>query len=170
LPVTFPASDVQGPARTTLDYPGDGDDVDYSEGTLVGYRWFDAERQQPLFPFGYGLSYTRFRFAALHVTRSRGGFAVTARITNTGARTGADVAQLYVGAPAAAAEPVRQLRGYAKLTLRPGQSKRVRLELARDSLASWRDRVTGWAVVRGTYQLYVGDSSRSLPLRARVQL
>ena len=71
LPVTFPASDSQRPARSTVEYPGDGDDVYYAEGLLVGYRWYDAMAQQPLFPFGYGLSYTSFRFSHLSVTRPR---------------------------------------------------------------------------------------------------
>ena len=98
LPVTFPASDQQGPARSAVDYPGDGTDVYYSEGTLVGYRWFDAQGQEPLFPFGYGLSYTTFRFSDLKVRPSTetpsahdnsghprsSGWTVTARVTNTG--------------------------------------------------------------------------------------
>jgi beta-glucosidase len=184
LPVTFPASDQQGPARSAVDYPGDGTDVYYSEGTLVGYRWFDAQGQEPLFPFGYGLSYTTFRFSDLKVRpsartqtpsttddadhpRSRG-WTVTARVTNTGNRTGAEVAQLYVGAPAGAREPVRQLKAYTKVTLEPGQTKVVRFELPSTALAAWNNSDAGWTVAKGRYQIYVGDSSRDLPLQAEI--
>jgi beta-glucosidase len=170
LPVTFPASDAQGPARSPIDYPGDGTDVYYSEGVYVGYRWFDAQHQQPLFPFGYGLSYTSFRFSELHVSRSGTGYTVTARVRNTGSRSGAEVAQLYVGSPAAAHEPARQLKAYAKVNLKPGQSAVVRLELPRSALAAWTSADSGWTVARGTYRLYVGDSSRNLPLRAAVHV
>ena len=128
LPVTFPASDQQGPARPAVEYPGDGTDVYYSEGTLVGYRWYDAQGQEPLFPFGYGLSYTTFRFSGLNVSpppssgsdsdhRARG--APTPVPTGPGA----EVAQLYVGAPRAAHEPLRQLKAYTKVSLAPGQTK-----------------------------------------------
>ena len=181
LPVTFPASDQQGPARSAVDYPGDGTDVYYSEGTLVGYRWFDAQGQEPLFPFGYGLSYTTFRFSGLKVRPSTetpsapddsdhprsSGWTVTARVTNTGSRAGAEVAQLYVGAPAGAHEPVRQLKAYTKVTLKPGQTKTVRLELPRSALAAWNNSDTGWTVAKGHYQIYVGDSSRNLPAPGR---
>jgi beta-glucosidase len=184
LPVTFPASDQQGPARSAVDYPGDGTDVYYSEGTLVGYRWFDAQGQEPLFPFGYGLSYTTFRFSDLNVRptastktpstiddadhpRSRG-WTVTARVTNTGTQAGAEVAQLYIGAPAGAQEPPRQLKAYTKVTLKPGQTKTVRLQLPRTALAAWNDSDTGWTVAKGQYQIYVGNSSRNLPLQAGI--
>jgi beta-glucosidase len=170
LPVTFPASDAQGPARSPVEYPGDGSDVYYSEGVYVGYRWFDAMHQQPLFPFGYGLSYTSFRFSGLHVSTSRTGYTVTARVTNTGSRSGAEVAQLYVGSPASAHEPLRQLKAYAKVNLAPGQSKVVRLQLARGSLAAWNNAESGWTIARGAYRLYVGDSSRHLPLRGAINV
>jgi beta-glucosidase len=168
LPVTFPASDAQGPARSAVDYPGDGTDVYYSEGTLVGYRWFDAKHQTPLFPFGYGLSYTAFHFSGLTIARHADRYVVTAKVTNTGSRTGSEVAQLYVGSPANAHEPVHQLKAYTKVTLNPGQTRTVRLELPRAALAAWNDAETGWTVAKGGYQIYVGDSSRHLPLQSRI--
>jgi beta-glucosidase len=170
LPVTFPRNDRQGPARTGAEYPGDGQDVYYDEGVLVGYRWYDATGQRPLFPFGYGLSYTSFRFGGLRVAKQAGGYDVTARVSNTGSRAGAEVVQLYVGLPAGAHEPPRQLKAYAKVSLRPGQSRRVRLSLTRSALASWDDADQGWTRPAGTYRLYVGDSSRNLPLRGRIRL
>ena len=168
LPVTFPASDKQGPARTEVEFPGDGTDVYYAEGTLVGYRWFDTRQQRPLFPFGYGLSYTTFRFADLSTTTTGDGWSVTAKITNTGSRSGSEVAQLYVGYPAGTNEPVRQLKAYTKITLRPGQTGTVRLKLPSSALAAWNDNETGWTVSKGSYRLYVGDSSRDLPLQTQI--
>ncbi len=170
LPVTFPRSDNQRPARSTVEYPGDGDDVYYAEGLLIGYRWYDATGQRPLFPFGYGLSYTSFRFS--HLTVSRGGGKLVARVTvtNTGRRAGAEVAQLYVGSPAAAHEPRRQLKAYTKVSLGSGQSRRVSLTLDLSSLASWDNPDSGWVLHNGTYRLYVGDSSRSLPVQANVRI
>ena len=167
LPVTFPASDRQGPARTRSEYPGDGTNVYYREGTRIGYRWYDATHQRPLFPFGFGLSYTTFRFSRLHVTRTRHGYSITAQVTNTGSRPGAEVAQLYVGAPRAAHEPVRQLEAYRKVRLDPGQTSTVHLRLARHQLTAWNPG-SGWRVTPGTYRLYVGDSSQSLPLHTHI--
>jgi beta-glucosidase len=168
LPVTFPASDTQRPARATVEYPGDGDDVYYTEGLLVGYRWYDAMRQRPLFPFGYGLSYTSFRIGGLSVSRSHGRIVATVTVTNTGRRAGAEVAQLYVASPASAHEPPRQLKAYAKVALAAGQSRRVRLAVDVTALASWDDPSTGWTVHKGTYRLSVGDSSRNLTTHADV--
>jgi beta-glucosidase len=170
LPVTFPASDRQRPARRMVEYPGDGDDVYYAEGLLVGYRWYDATGQNPLFPFGYGLSYTTFRFSQLSVTRTGGRLVARVTVTNTGRRAGAEVAQLYVRSPASAHEPPRQLKAYAKVSLAPGQSRRVTLTVDLASLASWDNPDTGWVLHRGTYRIYVGDSSRSLPTSADVRI
>jgi beta-glucosidase len=170
LPVTFPARDGQRPARSMVEYPGDGDDVYYAEGLLIGYRWYDAMGQKPLFPFGYGLSYTSFRFSHLSVTRHRRRLVARVTVTNTGRRAGAEVAQLYVRSPASAQEPPRQLRAYAKVRLSAGQSRRVRLKVGLASLASWDNPDTGWVLHRGTYRIYVGDSSRSLPTNAEVRI
>jgi beta-glucosidase len=170
LPVTFPASDGQMPARSTVEYPGDGDDVYYSEGLLVGYRWYDATGRTPLFPFGYGLSYTSFRMSNLAVTRHGGRLIAKVTVKNSGRRTGAQVVQLYAGSPASAKEPPRRLEAYVKVSLAPGQSRRVTLSFAVSSLASWDNPDTGWVLHRGTYRVYVGDSSRSLPLRVNVRI
>jgi beta-glucosidase len=170
LPVTFPASDAQGPARSPIQYPGDGTDVYYTEGVYIGYRWFDAKHQQPLFPFGYGLSYTKFRFSELQVSKSGTGYTVMARVRNAGSRSGAEVAQLYIGSPASAHEPVRQLKAYAKVNLKAGQSTVVRLNVPRSALAAWNNAESGWTVAAGTYRLYVGDSSRNLPLHTAVHV
>jgi beta-glucosidase len=167
LPVTFPASLAQVPASTAAQWPGADGTVRYSEGVLVGYRWYTTEHIIPLFPFGYGLSYTSFGFSHLFVRRGGGGYLVSADITNTGRRAGADVAQLYVGDPASTGEPAEQLKGFQRVTLRPGQTARVSFTVGRSALAWWDGR---WTVTPGTYTLMVGDSSASLPLTAHVEV
>jgi beta-glucosidase len=165
LPVTFPRSLGDVPARTPAQWPGADNQVRYSEGLRVGYRWYDATGTAPLFPFGHGLSYTTFGFANLAVGRpdANGSVRVTARITNTGARRGADVVQLYVGSPAAG-EPPKQLKGFVRVDLMPGQSQQVSFTLSRRDLSFWNTATHGWALPTGTFKVMIGDSSRSLPL------
>ena len=125
LPVTFPVSLSQVPAAAKDRFPGVNGKVHYSEGLDVGYRWYDAKGIQPLFPFGFGLSYTTFGYSGLTVTPAKvngvSTVRVSATVTNTGSRTGTDVAQLYLGDPAGAGEPARQLAGFQRVTLGPGQ-------------------------------------------------
>ena len=125
LPVTFPAVARAGAREHGRPVAGDGGKVQYSEGVLVGYRWYTTKGITPLFPFGYGLSYTSFAFSHLVVRPGRGGYQVSADVTNTGHRAGADVAQLYVGDPASTGEPAEQLKGFQRVTLRPGETTRV---------------------------------------------
>ena len=173
LPVTFPQDLSQVPAATPAQFPGVNGTVEYSEGLDVGYRWYDARAIRPLFPFGYGLSYTAFRFSNLHVTgaqvRSDGTarVGVSARVTNTGRVSGTDVVQLYLGDPAAAGEPPRQLKGFTRVSLRPRQSAVVRFTLDAHDLSYWSDAANGWVVADGAFGVYVGDSSAlaGLPLR-----
>ena len=172
------------PARA--EFPGTGGQVQYSEGIDVGYRYYDANNETPLFPFGYGLSYTNFAFSHLQVTpqqvqnassnpgptscrcNGQGSRQVTvsATVTNTGKVAGSEVAQLYLGDPAAAAEPPRQLKGFDKVTLQPGQSTTVRFTLTGHDLSYWDSAANGWVLPDGQYQVYVGDSSAlaDLPL------
>ncbi len=171
LPVTFPTSLSQVPASTTAQFPGDGTEVFYSEGVDVGYRWYDAKGETPLFPFGYGLSYTNFAFSNLNISRaSVTGTAneqVSATITNVGSRAGSDVVQLYVGDPASTGEPPRSLQGFSRVTLAPGQSQQVSFTVTPQQLSWWSDSANGWTESTGTYRVYVGDSSAlaNLPLR-----
>ena len=171
LPVTFPASLRQVPASATAQFPGNGKEVLYSEGLDVGYRWYQAKDETPLFPFGYGLSYTSFRFSDLRVetpaVTGTQAARVSATITNTGGRTGSDVAQLYAGDPSSTGEPPRQLEGFDKVTLGPGKSARVSFTVTPAQLSWWDDSANGWAQTPGTYGVYVGDSSAlaNLPLR-----
>ena len=172
LPVTFPRSLADVPARTPRQWPGTDGRVDYSEGLLVGYRWYDAEHIQPEFPFGYGLSYTTFRLGHLAVTAPGRAGTVTVRlsVTNTGRVAGAETVQVYVGDPAAAGEPPKQLKGFRKVQLRPGETRQVRIQLDRSAFAYWNSSAGSWAVAPGSYQIMVGNSSASLPLHAAVRL
>ena len=171
LPVTFPASLSQVPASTTAQFPGNGSTVQYSEGVDVGYRWYDAKSIAPLYPFGFGLSYTRFAFSHLSVSRQvtdgTQDVRVSAVVTNTGHRTGSEVAQFYLGDPAGTGEPPRQLAGFQRVSLAPGASARVSFVLTPREESWWDDAAKGWTQTAGQYQVFVGDSSAlaDLPLR-----
>ncbi len=187
LPVTFPVDLSQVPASTPAQFPGENGQVLYSEGIDVGYRFYDAKNETPLFPFGYGLSYSHFAFGGLTVAPQRlrndvsgpgptscdcngqsvNLVTVSARVTNTGRVAGSDVVQLYLDEPAAAGQPPRQLEGFQRVTLRPGQSTIVRFRLNGHELSYWNDAANGWVVPAGQFGVYVGDSSAlaNLPLR-----
>ncbi len=188
LPETFPTSLSAIPTASPAQFPGVGGRVDYSEGLNVGYRWYDAKHVTPLFPFGYGLSYTSFSFTHLTVTpgsvvnRASGPDSqkgqnarlarVTVRVTNTGDLRGSDVAQLYVGDPTAAGEPPRQLEGFRRVTLQPGQSRTVSFTITGHELSYFNGTANGWSLPNGRFSLYVGDSSAltSLPLRGKLRV
>jgi beta-glucosidase len=175
LPETFPASGRDLPTQTGRQYPGVADaggvpQAVYSEGLLIGYRWYAAKRIAP-FPFGFGLSYTMFSLHGLHVAAGggRGRIAkVSFDVTNTGSRAGAEVAQLYVADPRSAGEPPRQLKGFAKVALRPKARRRVTLALDFSSVAHWSSSAQRWRATRGCYRILVGSSSRDLPLSSTV--
>jgi beta-glucosidase len=172
LPVTFPASLSQVPAQTEAQWPGISTGVDYSEGVDIGYRWYQSAGITPLFPFGYGLSYTKFSFSSEKVGsfNADGDATVTATITNTGSVAGADVAQMYVRDPAASDDPPEQLKGFQRVNLTPGQSATVSFPLTIHDLASWSSTGSQWEAQAGTYSISVGDSSASLPLSASTSL
>ena len=171
LPVTFPASLSQVPASTTAQFPGNGSEVLYSEGIDIGYRWYDSQNITPMFPFGFGLSYTKFAYSGLSLSRTAVNgtqdVRVSATVTNVGKVAGSDVAQLYLGDPAATGEPPRQLEGYQRVTLNPGRSARVSFTITPQDMSWWSDSANGWTQTAGLYHVYVGDSSAlsSLPLR-----
>jgi beta-glucosidase len=171
LPVTFPASLSQVPAATTAQFPGNGSTVQYSEGIDVGYRWYDAKDITPMFPFGFGLSYTQFAFSHLSVSPAfKDGtkeVRVSATVTNVGRRAGSDVAQLYLADPAGSGEPPRQLAGFQRVSLAPGAKAKVSFMVTPQEMSWWDDTANGWTQTAGTYGVYVGDSSAlaGLPLR-----
>ncbi len=164
LPVTFPAATNQVPANMPAQYPGTNDQVNYSEGLLMGYRWYDASNAPPLFPFGHGLSYTTFAYGRLTMGQvsSSGQVAVGFGVKNNGSRSGAEVAQLYLGFPAGAGEPPKQLKGFQKFTLAPGEIAHLSFTLNWEDLACWSTNLHQWTVPLGTYQVMVGSSSRDI--------
>ncbi|MFI5081297.1 MAG: glycoside hydrolase family 3 C-terminal domain-containing protein, partial [Streptosporangiales bacterium] len=176
LPMTFPASDAQ--AHASVSFPGTilsgpsgaQPTVTYTEGLDVGYRWYDAMGQTPLFPFGYGLSYTTFRYSGLQVAPAGRGAEVRVRVTNTGRRAGADVVELYVGMPAATGEPPRQLKGFAKVDLAPGAATVVSFTLGPSALSIWDGGSGGWVLRPGTYRAMIGDSSSDIRASAAFAL
>ncbi|HEY0476629.1 MAG TPA: glycoside hydrolase family 3 C-terminal domain-containing protein [Kofleriaceae bacterium] len=173
LPITFPRTEADLPTGPNPPDPA-ALEVNYTEGLLIGYRWFDARNIEPLFPFGHGLSYTRFAYSHLQVTPVAGdgdrGLWVSFDVKNTGERTGAEVAQVYLKLPDSTGEPPRRLAGWDKLSLRPGQTRRVRVKLAPERLAYWNVATGDWAIAAGPYQISVGASSRDLRLHDDVHI
>jgi beta-glucosidase len=166
LPATFPRAEGDIPTAGDPErYPGVAENVKYKEGVLVGYRWYDANRIAPAFPFGYGLSYTRFRYGRLRVARNR----VSFKVTNVGRRRGVEVPQLYLGLPSpgpGVVQPPKQLKGFKKLSLAPGKSRRVTFRISRRDLSYWNSSTSGWAVAPGCYRVMVARSSRNVVRRA----
>lgn len=155
--------------------PGPGGTAHYSEGVFVGYRHYDEKNLTPLFPFGHGLSYTTFAYKDLKLSAHRVSLdtkvplqlEVEATVSNTGRVRGAEVVQLYVSLPSTnqVPQPPKQLKGFQKLTLDPGQHARVHLVLDGRSLSYWDVKIHAWAISPGDYQIMVGGSSRDIRLR-----
>jgi beta-glucosidase len=161
-------------------FPGSDREVLYGERIFVGYRHYDLVDRPVSFPFGHGLSYTTFGYSDLDVAvvdgpgpgddwRGSSRIEVSVQVTNTGDRAGKEVAQLYVAAvDAAPPRPVRELRGFAKVALEPGESTRVSFVLADRDLSQWSTRAHGWVLEPGSFEIAVGASSRDLRLAATV--
>ncbi|RSS80362.1 beta-glucosidase [Streptomyces sp. WAC06614] len=170
LTQTYPADEQTHPVGgDPLRYPGVNGRQERTEGVHVGYRWYDSEQAAPLFPFGHGLSYTTWSYEKLAVRPERGGLRVEFTVRNTGRRKGTEVAQVYVGPSPELRldQPVRALAGYRRLTLGPGQSQRITLDLDARTLSSWDPVQHTWVVGKGLREVAAGRSSRDLPLRAR---
>ncbi|MFL5830739.1 MAG: beta-glucosidase family protein [Solirubrobacteraceae bacterium] len=175
LPITFPRRDQQTPVASTWRWPGINGVAHYDEGVLVGYRWYDARHERPLFPFGYGLSYTTFGYSRADVgrPRTRDGsrtWPVSVRVTNTGRTAGAEVVQLYVGFPPGSGEPPKQLKGFQKVELKPRRSGRVRFYVTDRDLSSWNEARSRWMTHTGPYRIMIGSSSRDIRTSATVRL
>lgn len=167
LPLTFPASAKQTPTSSRPRWPGIGLTVRYSEGLYVGYRWYEGSHVRPLFPFGYGLSYTSFGLSDLAVHRATNGAAtVELTVANTGRRAGTATPQIYLGYPAAAGEPQRQLRAFTSISLAPGQQRLLRFVLPRSDFTYWNSAKGRWEVASGNYRISAGTSSANVPLHA----
>lgn len=155
-----------------LNFPGEHAHVRYGEGVFVGYRHFDTLDRPVSYPFGHGLTYTEFTYSDLAVTgdpEGRAAWTVAFTVTNTGGREGQEAAQLYTGLPQPhPTRPVRELKGFAKVALAPGESTRVELPLTGRDLSTWDPEHGRWSLARGTYTVSVGASSRDLRLTAQV--
>src|ERR1700730_2751310 len=142
--------------------------AEYTEGARFGYKWFDSEGKEPLFPFGYGLSYTTFRYSGLHVDRTRK--TVTFSVENAGSIDATEIAEVYVGLPPSSGEHFRRLAGWQRVAVNAGQQKLVTVPLEPLSVAAFDEKKDGWAWPHGKYTVFVGGSSRDLPLRTQVAL
>ena len=174
LPVTFPVHLADVPAASPRRFPGVNGQVYYSEGIDVGYRWYDQHHIKPLFPFGFGLSYTHFRYSDLHIDHTVVNgvtpIDISARVTNVGRVPGADVAQLYLGKPTSTGEPPRVLVAFQRIDLVPGQSAVLHFVITPREEWWWHHQ--RWTESAGVYRVYIGDSSAriNLPLRASYSL
>ncbi len=173
LPDTFARHWRDEPAYGYYPNPGAGKAVQLAHGVYMGYRWFDKRRIRPLFPFGFGLSYTRFRFSNLKVTPAGTGrgrvFTVSVRVTNTGRRAGAQVAQLYIHPLVDRTQRcVQALKAFARVHLKPGQSQVLTMTLRWRDFAYFSTQKHAWVVPPGKYEIAVGSSSRDEPVRAVV--
>ena len=144
-------------------------DANYTEGLKVGYRWYDAENKEPLFPFGFGLSYTTFSYSQLKVTSGKS-VEVSFSVKNTGMRAGAEVAQVYLGLPASAGEPPKRLVAWEKVQLDPGQSRSVALALEPQFMSVFNVEKNAWEILPGDYLVSAGGSSRQTPLTAPLHI
>ncbi len=172
LPASFERQLEDNPSYASY-YPAPGTlEVTYEEGIFVGYRGYDEYEIEPLFPFGYGLSYTSFEYGGLAVSPGEtddGNVTVSFDVTNTGNRAGADVAQLYVAdSHSLVARPPKELKGFAKVQLEPGETKRLSLELDRRAFAYYDVNRKDWQVSPGTFRLLIGRSSRDIVLEGEV--
>ena len=175
LPATFERHEQDNPTFANYYPEGNGIQVRYKEGIFVGYRGYEKNKVQPLFPFGFGMSYTSFKFADLKMTETGTGADVhvvaTFDVTNTGSRKGAEVAQLYVGEDQPkVARPMHELKGFERVELAPGETKHVSIPLDSRSFSYWDDGAKKWAIGSNRFTVWVGDSVASLPLKAGLTL
>jgi beta-glucosidase len=174
LPATFEKKAEDNPTYNNYYPEGDSIHVNYKELIFVGYRGYEQNHVTPRFPFGYGLSYTTFKFANLTVTpegASRGTFNVAFDVTNTGDRAGATVAQVYVADPQGSVpEPPKQLKGFSRVTLKPGETQHVTLLLEPRAFAYYDTAAKKWAIMPGDYGVLVGDSSADIALKGSVSV
>lgn len=170
LPMTFANSHEEYPSHSIGEFPGD-ETVDYTEGIFVGYRYFDTEEKPVVFPFGFGLSYTSFEFSDLQLSRQGDKVMVQATITNTGEREGAEVVQVYVHQKNPSVDrPIRELKGFDKVQLQPGESATVNVELEESAFMFYHPDELKWVMESGEFEIHVGNSSRDIKLSDSIML
>ncbi len=172
-PVTFPARIEDSAAHGS--YPGENLHVEYREGLFVGYRGFDKRKVEPLFPFGFGLSYTQFDYSGLKVSsprvKSGGSVQVSAQVRNSGSRAGAEVVQLYVHDVRSSLErPEKELKGFRRVNLQPGETQTVTFTLDKSAMAFFDPAREGWVAEGGAFEVLVGASSRDIRLKGAFEL
>lgn len=181
LPFTFPARLEDVGAHKLDAYPGtkraDSDvwDLEYKEGLFVGYRWVDREQTKPLFAFGHGLSYTTFNIGKAEADRkvmtADDRLTVTVPVTNTGSRQGAEVVQLYVvDVKSTLPRPLKELKGFCKVSLEPGETRNVTFTIGRDELSYFDDRLHRWVAEPGEFQLWIGAASDDIRTKVKFEL
>lgn len=158
-----------------LNFPGDGKKVEYKEGVFVGYRYYDTKEMAVRYPFGYGLSYTSFDYHDMKLSADRVSAAdevtVSVQITNTGKMAGKEIVQLYVADhTGAATRPVKELKGFAKVSLEPGETKTVEMKLDERSFSWFSTDLHDWYAASGEYEILVGSSSADIRLKSTIQL
>ncbi|EXX86767.1 glycosyl hydrolase family 3 [Paenibacillus darwinianus] len=173
LAETFPVKLSDNPSY--LNFPGEGDKVEYKEGLFVGYRYYDKKEVEPLFPFGHGLSYTRFEYSDLKVDKQslmdNEKLQVSVTVANAGGRAGKEIVQLYVrDVESSVIRPQKELKGFAKVELQQGERKTVTFELDKRAFAYYNVERKDWHVETGTFELLVGQSSREIVLSAAVEV
>jgi beta-glucosidase len=166
LPFTFPVSLNDSPAFSLGTFPGDNN-AEYKEGSLIGYRWFDTKKIKPLFSFGYGLSYTEFSYKGFetdkHKYNSDENIQISVVLENTGKRKGDEVVQLYVHRLNSKIEwPDKELKGFSRVSLNPGESKKITLTLPISQLRYWDTKIHDWRLENGTIQIMIGSSSSDI--------
>jgi beta-glucosidase len=171
LPISWERKAEDNPTyENYYEAPG-SKDVTYKEGVFMGYRGYEQKNLKPLFPFGFGLSYTTFRYSNLHVEPATASadtpISVSFDISNIGQRTGADVGQVYIGDPSARVpRPVKELKAFERVVLKPGETRHVSVTLNKRSLAYWDVNSKDWTVDLGQFRVFAGDASDNLPLQA----
>lgn len=163
LPMTFPKKLEDIPAHALGEYPGSNGVVHYNEGLLVGYRYFDTKKVEPLFPFGHGLSYTTFSISGLAVEKNADGAIVKCTVKNDGKMAGAEVVQVYVKDEESSVErPDKELKGFSKVFLQPGESRTVEITLNKDAFSFYDDKKKQWVLEPGKFSILVGNSSANI--------
>jgi beta-glucosidase len=185
LAMTFPKSeaDLPHPVIPTLSKEDEGQGtgaengpthvaskytVTYDEGVKVGYKWYEAEHKEPLFPFGFGLSYTTYAYSNLKTDSAQR--TVSFAVKNTGKRAGSEIAQVYATLPEAAGEPFKRLVGWQRVDLAAGESKTVTVALDARVMSIFDEQKNGWSLLPGAYKVVVGPSSAETPLNATLQV
>lgn len=167
LPFTFPVRLQDNPAIAMKAYPGDGKNVTYKEGIFVGYRYTEKYKVQPLFPFGYGLSYTTFKYGKTTIDKKlvnpSDSITIQVPVTNTGKREGKEVVQLYIqDVKSSLPRPVKELKGFYKVDLQPGQTKTVTFRIGKDALSYYDDRKKEWVAEPGEFNAFTASSSQDI--------